>query len=214
MSTTTRTQGIPRGDHTHKPSDDPTKSAPKQPSAPSSRRPSSSSRAQGQDQGQVQGQGQGKGQGQGQGAPNSWIEEEPLDKHTREIKHVLQMKTMNGDSGHNSSQSSPSSSPKSPTSSIPDGKQRNKQTNSILKSPQDSRNSSLKSSTNPKNTSSPKKPSNPSINPKDISGDTVTYADLDPRAFMLPKNRVLPPMTVSSSKSTYASISVSRSHLV
>ena len=42
--------------------------------------------------------------------------------------------------------------------------------------------------------------------------DTVTYADLDPKAFMVPRNRVLPPLM--SDRAAYAEISVSRSQLV
>lgn len=47
--------------------------------------------------------------------------------------------------------------------------------------------------------------------------DMVTYADLDPKAFMIPQNRVLPSAGNNfsdSSRSTYAEISVSKSHLV
>ena len=46
--------------------------------------------------------------------------------------------------------------------------------------------------------------------------DMVTYADLDPKAFMVPANKVLPTgsFSDSSSKSEYAEISVSRSKLV
>ena len=46
----------------------------------------------------------------------------------------------------------------------------------------------------------------------DISRDNVTYADLDPKAFMIPKNKVLPTENIENnssldSRSTYASIS-------
>lgn len=49
--------------------------------------------------------------------------------------------------------------------------------------------------------------------------DMITYADLDPKAFMVPANKVLPStmngaFSDSSSKSTYAEISMSRSKLV
>ena len=42
--------------------------------------------------------------------------------------------------------------------------------------------------------------------------DNVTYADLDPKAFMIPKNKVLPTENIENSssldsRSTYASIS-------
>lgn len=46
--------------------------------------------------------------------------------------------------------------------------------------------------------------------------DNVTYADLDPKAFMIPQNKVLPTRKASSSdsRSTYAEISISKSKLV
>lgn len=128
---------------------------------------------------------------------------------------------MNGDSGHNSSQSSP-------TSSLPDGKPRTRA----------HRPGSLSSSTTTSSGVDTRsgRQQRPRQNDKsDKNDDNVTYADLDhaaftkkkhddvvnlldldPKAFMKnPKNRVLPPMaTVSSSRSTYASVSVSRSQLV
>ena len=45
--------------------------------------------------------------------------------------------------------------------------------------------------------------------------ENVTYADLDPKAFMRPENRVLPSSgLVNNQKPAYATISVSKSHLV
>lgn len=44
--------------------------------------------------------------------------------------------------------------------------------------------------------------------------DSVTYADLDPKAFMVPKNRVLPPLNAAVDRASYAEISMSRSQLV
>lgn len=47
------------------------------------------------------------------------------------------------------------------------------------------------------------------------TADTVTYADLDPKAFMRPENRVLPTSDLKgNSKTAYAMINVSRSQLV
>jgi len=53
-------------------------------------------------------------------------------------------------------------------------------------------------------------------NPQVYRLDNITYADLDPKAFMIPQNKVLPSRKTSSSdsRSTYAEISVSKSHLV
>ena len=45
--------------------------------------------------------------------------------------------------------------------------------------------------------------------------DSVTYADLDPKAFMKPENRVLPSHgLLNNSKTAYAKINVSKSQLV
>ena len=47
------------------------------------------------------------------------------------------------------------------------------------------------------------------------TADTVTYADLDPKAFMRPENRVLPTSDLkNNSKTAYAKINVSKSQLV
>lgn len=53
-------------------------------------------------------------------------------------------------------------------------------------------------------------------NPQVYRLDNITYADLDPKAFMIPQNKVLPSRKASSSdsRSTYAEISVSKSCLV
>lgn len=55
-----------------------------------------------------------------------------------------------------------------------------------------------------------------SHNPQVYRVDNVTYADLDPKAFMIPQNKVLPSRKTSSSdsRSTYAEISVSKSQLI
>ena len=43
------------------------------------------------------------------------------------------------------------------------------------------------------------------------TADTVTYADLDPKAFMRPENRVLPTSDLkNNSKTAYAKINVSK----
>ena len=45
--------------------------------------------------------------------------------------------------------------------------------------------------------------------------DNITYADLDPKAFMRPENRVLPTSDLkNNSKTAYAKINVSKSQLV
>ena len=47
------------------------------------------------------------------------------------------------------------------------------------------------------------------------TADTITYADLDPKAFMRPENRVLPTSDLkNNSKTAYAKINVSKSQLV
>ena len=47
------------------------------------------------------------------------------------------------------------------------------------------------------------------------TADPVTYADLDPKAFMRPENRVLPTSDLkNNSKTAYAKINVSKSQLV
>lgn len=53
-------------------------------------------------------------------------------------------------------------------------------------------------------------------NPQVYRVDNITYADLDPKAFMIPQNKVLPTRKASSSdsRSTYAEISISKSKLV
>ena len=55
-----------------------------------------------------------------------------------------------------------------------------------------------------------------SHNPQVYRVDNITYADLDPKAFMIPQNKVLPSRKTSSSdsRSTYAEISVSKSQLI
>lgn len=55
-----------------------------------------------------------------------------------------------------------------------------------------------------------------SHNPQVYRVDNITYADLDPKAFMIPQNKVLPSRKASSSdsRSTYAEISISKSQLV
>jgi hypothetical protein len=45
--------------------------------------------------------------------------------------------------------------------------------------------------------------------------DNITYADLDPKAFLKrPENKVLPSNGILKNKSDYAKIDVSKSHLV
>lgn len=55
-----------------------------------------------------------------------------------------------------------------------------------------------------------------SHNPQVYRVDNITYADLDPKAFMVPQNKVLPSRKTSSSdsRSTYAEISISKSQLI
>ena len=56
-----------------------------------------------------------------------------------------------------------------------------------------------------------------SHNPQVYRVDNITYADLDPKAFMIPRNKVLPSSQGSSSessRSTYAEISISKSKLI
>lgn len=127
---------------------------------------------------------------------------------------------MNGDSGHNSSRQS------SPTSSLPDNKPRTRahrpgSQSSSTSSGVDTRGGRQQ----PRRQSDKNDKSDDNVTYADLDhaaftkkkhDDVVNLLDLDPKAFMKnPKNRVLPPMaTVSSSKSTYASVSVSRSQLV
>lgn len=136
--------------------------------------------------------------------------------------HEVQQAAANSDSGHNSSQSSPSS----PGSTV--GKKE----------------SSLEPLSSlpplPLSASKPRRPksqvvmgSKPLQEPLVVqdrysfhpgpgqtevqvyTADTVTYADLDPKAFMRPENRVLPTSDLkNNSKTAYAKINVSKSQLV
>lgn len=130
------------------------------------------------------------------------------------------MKLTNSDSGHNSSQSSPSHSEKDsfhPVSSLESSKPRRPKSQFVKPS------QAVSSDFSSHRLSYQQPPEYHRQNSQQDTtvyrADTVTYADLDPKAFMIPQNRVLPNQTKGSnfsdsSRSTYAEISVSKSHLV
>jgi len=134
-------------------------------------------------------------------------------------KYDIQVKPINVDSGHNSSQtSSPSSSDKNiavPLPSLESSKPRRPRSQ-FVKQTQGYSNPNANHRFSYQNQDYQKQniqvPSTTDV----YRADMVTYADLDPKAFMVPANKVLPTgsFSDSSSRSTYAEISVSRSKLV
>lgn len=155
---------------------------------------------------------------------NTKLETEQLQRRVEHLppsgkqKYDLQVKPVNVDSGHNSSHSS---SPSASEKNIPN-----------LESSQPRRPRSQFIRNNPSNQGQDFNHrfsyQNQDYHKQNIQvpnsttvyrADMITYADLDPKAFMVPANKVLPStvngaFSDSSSKSTYAEISMSRSQLV
>jgi len=136
--------------------------------------------------------------------------------------HEVQQQAANSDSGHNSSQSSPSS---------PGGSTVGKKESSL--EPLSSLPPLPLSASKPRRPKSQivkgNKPFQDPLLVQDrysfhpggqtevqvYTADTITYADLDPKAFMRPENRVLPTSDLkNNSKTAYAKINVSKSQLV
>jgi len=150
--------------------------------------------------------------------PNEWIhnQDPSLTKQStapKVVNYELQVKPNSSDSGHSS-----------PSSSI------DKTDKEFIPIPL----SDAKPRSRPKSQHTPKKEMDNSHrfsyhaneyhkqnnqishNPQVYRVDNITYADLDPKAFMIPQNKVLPSSKASStdSRSTYAEISISKSQLI
>jgi len=168
-------------------------------------------------------------------APSQWIptQDPNLTLRTTAPKanfELQQIPRANSDSGHNSSQSSPSS----PSSSLMGKKETSLEPLSKLpplplsaSKPRRPRSQHLGQDKPTKRQSihaqssvdlSDSRQYGQSPGPQELANyrvDNITYADLDPKAFMRPENRVLPSSgLIKNQKSTYAKIDVSRSQLV
>lgn len=155
---------------------------------------------------------------------NTVLETEQLQRKVDHLppsgkqKYDIQVKPANIDSGHNSSHSSSPSTSDQNIPNLESSKPRRPRSQFIRNNPtnqgKDS-NHRFSYQNQDYHKQNIQVPNSTTV----YRADMITYADLDPKAFMVPANKVLPStmngaFSDSSSKSTYAEISMSRSKLV
>merc|ERR1712142_727917 len=151
-------------------------------------------------------------------SPNDWVHQQDpssLKQSTepKKINYELQVKPNSSDSGHSSPSSSIDKTDKE-FMPIPLSQARPRSRPKSQHIPKDTFDKSHRFSFH--DNEYHKQNTQISHNPQVYRVDNITYADLDPKAFMIPRNKVLPSRKASSSdsRSTYAEISISKSQLV